>query len=78
MLVRFAAVAREKARAGLLTQPPSLRQLFAWARAVHKGLPVETAFTNAILNKFPEDCTSELAGVFVSQIDIDAFKRAIA
>ena len=78
MLVQFAAVAREKARAGLLTQPPSLRQLFAWARAVHKGMPVETAFNNAILNKFPADCTAELSGVFASQIDVDAFKRAIA
>lgn len=78
MIVQFAAVAREKARAGLLTQPPSLRQLFAWARSVHKGLPVEVAFNNAIINKFPADCTAELLGVYSAQIDVDAFKRAIA
>jgi len=56
VLVTFANTAREKARAGLLTQPPSLRQLFAWARAIQKGVPVAIAFENAIVNKFPQDC----------------------
>ena len=77
LIVRFANVAREKARAGLLTQPPSLRQLFAWARSVRKGLPVEVAFTNAIINKFPADCTAELVGVFTSQINVTEFKQAL-
>jgi MoxR-like ATPase len=76
-IVQFANVAREKARAGLLTQPPSLRQLFAWARAVKKGLPVEQAFVNAIINKFPADCEPELRGVFNAQIDIAAFKQSL-
>jgi MoxR-like ATPase len=76
-IVQFANVAREKARAGLLTQPPSLRQLFAWARAVKKGLPVEQAFVNAIINKFPADCEPELRGVFNAQIDIVAFKQSL-
>lgn len=77
MIVAFASVAREKARAGLLTQPPSLRQLFAWARSVKKGLPVETAFRNAIINKFPEDCRAELLGVFTSQVNVSEFKLAL-
>ena len=77
MIVSFASVAREKARAGLLTQPPSLRQLFAWARAVHRGLPVDVAFQNAIVNKFPVDCTAELLGVFASHINIADFRSAI-
>lgn len=74
VLVRFANVAREKARAGLLTQPPSLRQLFAWARAITKGIPVRVAFENAIVNKFPQDCESELRGVFSATIDVDNLK----
>ena len=73
-LVRFANVAREKARAGLLTQPPSLRQLFAWARAIKKGVPVAIAFKNSIVNKFPSDCESELLGVFSATIDVDNLK----
>ena len=77
IIVKFANVAREKARAGLLTQPPSLRQLFAWARSVKKGLPVNTAFKNAIINKFPEDCRVELLGVYTSHINESEFKLAL-
>ena len=77
IIVQFAGVARQKARGGLLTQPPSLRQLFAFARAVKKGLPVRTAFNNAIVNKFPAECEAELVGVFTSQINEDEFKQAL-
>ena len=69
MLVKFANSAREKAQAGVLTQPPSIRQLFAWADAVRDGLPVGLAFENAIINKFPADCESELRGVYTAMID---------
>ena len=74
VLVKFANTAREKARAGILTQPPSLRQLFAWARAIQKGVPVSVAFENAIINKFPAECESELRGVFTATIDSNALK----
>ena len=74
ILVKFANVAREKARAGILTQPPSLRQLFAWARAIQKGIPIGIAFENAIVNKFPADCESELRGVFSATIDVGNLK----
>ena len=74
ILIKFANVAREKARAGILTQPPSLRQLFAWARAIQKGAPVAVAFENAIVNKFPADCESELRGVFSATIDVANLK----
>ena len=47
ILVKFANVAREKARAGILTQPPSLRQLFAWARSIQKGLPISVEIGRA-------------------------------
>jgi nitric oxide reductase NorQ protein len=77
ILVGFVNVAREKARAGLLTQPPSLRQLFAWARAVKRGIPVRTAFTNAIVNKFPADCESELTTLFLSHVDEASFKQSL-
>ena len=75
ILITFANVAREKARAGVLTQPPSLRQLFAWARAVKKGVPVGIAFQNAIINKFPADCESELRGVFVATVNVANLKK---
>lgn len=68
-LVKFANVARAKARAGLLTQPPSLRQLFAWASAVQEGMPVSLAFNNAIVHKFPADCEAELRGAYAASID---------
>ena len=77
ILVGFVNVAREKARVGLLTQPPSLRQLFAWARAVKRGIPVRTAFTNAIVNKFPADCETELTTLFLSHVDEDLFKQSL-
>ena len=77
IVVGFANVAREKARVGLLTQPPSLRQLFAWARSVKKGLPVNTAFQNAIVNKFPADCAVELMGIYASHINESDFKLAL-
>lgn len=72
-LTGYAKVAREKAAAGVLSQPPSLRQLFAWARAVHRGLPVGVAFTNAIINKFPADCAAELAGIYAATIKESEF-----
>jgi MoxR-like ATPase len=74
MLVQFANSAREKAQAGVLTQPPSIRQLFAWAEAVKGGLPVGLAFESAIINKFPADCESELRGVYVAMIDAKKLK----
>jgi hypothetical protein len=74
ILVKFANVAREKARAGLLTQPPSLRQLFAWARAIQKGIPIGVSFDSAIVNKFPADCESELRGIFSATIDVANLK----
>ena len=74
VLIKFANVAREKAKAGVLTQPPSLRQLFAWARAITKGVPVGIAFENAIINKFPSDCEAELRGVFSATIDVNNLK----
>ena len=74
VLIKFATVAREKAKAGVLTQPPSLRQLFAWARAITKGVPVGVAFENAIVNKFPADCEAELRGVFSATIDVANLK----
>jgi hypothetical protein len=77
ILVGFVNVAREKARVGLLTQPPSLRQLFAWARAVKRGIPVRTAFTNAIVNKFPGDCEPELTTLFLSHVDEASFKQSL-
>jgi len=72
-LVYFANVAREKARGGLLTQPPSLRQLFALCRAVAKGIPVLQAFKSTIINKFPADCAPELTGVFTASVPLDLF-----
>jgi cobaltochelatase CobS len=78
VLVTFANVAREKARAGVLTQPPSLRQLFAWARAVTKGIPTATAFRSAIVNKFPADCEPELVGIFTATVDTVEFKKFLA
>jgi len=72
--VTFANVAREKARAGVLTQPPSLRQMLAWARAVTKGVPTVTAFRSAIVNKFPADCEPELVGIFTATVNTVEFK----
>jgi cobaltochelatase CobS len=69
MLVQFANSAREKAQAGVLTQPPSLRSLLAWADAIKHGLPVSLAFENAIINKFPADCEAELRGLYTALID---------
>ena len=74
MLVQFANSAREKAQAGVLTQPPSLRSLFAWADAIKGGLPVSFAFENAIINKFPPDCEAELRGIYTAMIDAKKLK----
>lgn len=77
ILVDFAGAARQQAKNGLLTQPPSLRQLFAWAGAVAKGLPVQIAFQNAVINKFPADCEAELLALYAAKIDEVEFKGAI-
>jgi MoxR-like ATPase len=69
LLVQFANIARKKAQAGTLTQPPSLRQMFAWAAAVQDGMPVSMAFKNAIINKFPADCEAELQGIYSAVVD---------
>lgn len=77
IIVRFANVARQKAKAGALTQPPSLRQLFAWADAVNAGLPCAVAFKNAVINKYPEDCAQELAGIYIAEINEADFASAL-
>jgi cobaltochelatase CobS len=77
IIVRYATVARQKAAAGVLSQPPSLRQLFAWARAVGKGLPNAIAFRNAIINKFPDDCSGELQGIFLAEVNEAEFVSAL-
>ena len=78
IIVGFATVARQKASAGLLNQPPSLRQLFALARAVKKGLPLSLAFRNAVVNKFHSDCEGELLGAFDATFDEAAFTAALS
>jgi len=77
ILVDFAGAARQQAKNGLLTQPPSLRQLFAWAGAVAKGLPPHIAFENAVINKFPADCEAELLALYAAKVDEVEFKGAI-
>jgi nitric oxide reductase NorQ protein len=77
IITDFAGAARQQAKNGLLTQPPSLRQLFAWAGAVAKGLPPHIAFQNAVINKFPSDCEAELLALYVAKVDEVEFKGAI-
>jgi len=74
MLCGFANVAREKARAGLLTQPPSLRQLFTMAELIQKGFPIGLAFKTTILSAYPAECIPELEGAFAATIDQDDLK----
>jgi len=74
VIVKFAGVAREKSKAGMLTQPPSLRQLFAWAAAVRDGIPVKSAFESAVVRKYPSDCSAELIAVFTATVDVAKFK----
>jgi len=74
VIVKFAGVAREKSKAGMLTQPPSLRQLFAWAAAVRDGIPVKSAFESAVVRKYPADCAAELLAVFTATVDVAKFK----
>jgi len=78
VLVQFANVAREKAKMGVLTQPPSLRQLFAWARAIQGGVPVSIAFTNAIVNKFPLDCEADLRGIYSATVNESLLKSYLS
>ena len=76
LIVSFAVIARNKARTGILSQPPSLRQLFAFADAIKSGLPISLAFRNAIINKYPSDCEGELLGVYSATVDVDQYEKA--
>ena len=76
-IVQFANVAREKARNGVLTQPPSIRQLLAWASACKMGMPVSIAFNNAVVNKYPMDTLPELMAIYVAEINESEFQSAI-
>jgi len=75
MMVDLLNIAREKARDGLLTQPPSLRQLFAWADAVKQGIRVKRAYKSAVINKFPAETAVELEGIYVASIDEVYFNK---
>ena len=77
MICKLANVAREKARSGMLTQPPSLRQLFAFAIGVRDGMTVSGAYKSAVINKYPADCEAELKGIFTAAINVAAFKKAL-
>ena len=76
-IVQFANVAREKARNGVLTQPPSIRQLLAWASACKMGMPVSIAFHNAVINKYPMDTMPELMAIYIAEINEYEFQSAI-
>jgi nitric oxide reductase NorQ protein len=76
-IVQFANVAREKARNGVLTQPPSIRQLLAWASACKMGMPVSVAFHNAVVNKYPMDTLPELMAIYIAEINEYEFQSAI-
>jgi MoxR-like ATPase len=76
-IVQFANVAREKARNGVLTQPPSIRQLLAWASACKMGMPVSIAFNNAVVNKYPMDTLPELMAIYVAEINESEFQTAM-
>jgi MoxR-like ATPase len=77
MMVDLLNIAREKARDGLLTQAPSLRQLFAWADAVKAGVKVNRAYKSAVINKFPAETAVELEGIYVASIDEASFNKAL-
>jgi nitric oxide reductase NorQ protein len=76
-MVQFANSARQKVASGVLTQPPSLRSLQAWAIGVKSGLPVQLAFTNAIIRSYPEDCHAELLAIYTAMIDVSKLKSYI-
>jgi cobaltochelatase CobS len=76
-IVSFANSARQKVSSGVLTQPPSLRSLQAWAIGVKSGLPVELAFENAIIRSYPEDCHPELLALFKTFIDVTKLSKLI-
>ena len=77
IIVKFANLAREKSKSGLLNQPPSLRQLLAWAIAVKGGIPVKSAYQSAVVNKYPSDCSAELEGLFTAAVDVEKFKQLV-
>ena len=59
----------------MLTQPPSLRQLFAWAEAVRDGVPFKNAFESSVVMKYPEDCSAELWAIFTATVNVAQFKK---
>ena len=69
-IVEFSVTARQKTLEGILTMPPSTRQLFGIAHSLKKGLPPSLAFKNSILNKYPSDCYPELLAIFESKVDV--------
>jgi MoxR-like ATPase len=75
IIVKYANTAREKVKSGILTQPPSIRQLFAWADGVNSGLPMALAFEGSVINKFPSDCEPELRGIYSAVVNESAVKQ---
>ena len=76
-IVKFANSARQKVASGVLTQPPSLRSLQAWAIGIKSGLPIALAFNNAIVRSYPEDCHAELQAIYTAMIDVAKLKSFI-
>lgn len=76
-IVAFANSARQKVSSGVLTQPPSLRSLQAWAIGMKSGLPIELAFENAIIRSYPDDCHPELMALFKTFIDVPKLSKLI-
>ena len=76
-IVKLANVARTKAASGALTQPPSLRQLLAWAHLARLGVGVQSAFESCVVNKYPKDCAPELLAIFAACIDVDQFNEGL-
>lgn len=76
-IVEFAVTSRIKTEEGILTMPPSVRQLFGMADSIKDGLHPTIAFENSIKNKYPEDCYPELLAIFESKVNVKKLQGVV-
>lgn len=65
-IVRVLNVARQQTVTGEIIDAPSLRQAFALAAAIHRGIKPETAWVSAVSNKSPSESRTALDAIALS------------
>lgn len=76
-LVKFLAVCRQHAESAVIEEAPSLREAFALAKMLMRGMNPRRAFEVAMVNRVSADNAEQLQQLWKANVDEDALVAAV-